>query len=323
MVKMISLQKVLSPTSYNKLFNQHPIYLNPRLKLKITKNVGILYGFESKPENADFLENLSKTIEQDTNRKSLALVYNHKNGGPKRNPNGGIDSEFIKLHKSSHKSVFKKLTSKEIGGFIFKWNQYTDFFNEANFLLHKAVSRPIINDCVKNVEENSENSSKTLVLDSMSGIGPLVLPFLKNAKNDSKNVKLLANDWNPSAIKSLKRNLRENSLDSMFNADSIFCEDSKTFLIREAQNENFDRIWVVMGGTPGVTEKEFLPLFLDKTISNKNGVPIVLTITGKNLDYIFEWLNEHRNSGKFVLNEPLGPLWIRSGSVTAFTMTFL
>ena len=129
MSKLISLQKVLSPASYNKLLKQHQTYLNPRLKIKITKHVGILYGFESKPENTEFLENLSKIIEQETSRKSLAFVYNHKNGGPKRNANGGIDSEFIKLHKSSHKSVFKKLSSKEIGGFIFKWNQYTRWFS--------------------------------------------------------------------------------------------------------------------------------------------------------------------------------------------------
>ena len=298
--------------SYKRLAPPNYAYLSPQVKIQLTKHVAIVQGFPTKPDDAKFVEELSNSIENETKRKSLVFLYNHETGGPKRSPNGGIDSEFIKLDKSSHAKIIKNnRCKKEIGGFNFKWNQYTDFFNDANFLLHKAISRQIV---------ASSKDEKVLVLDSMCGIGPMVLPFLKKTK-DMKNFKILANDWNPSAIKSLKRNISYNGLD--LPDESIFCEDAKSFLIRETQSTNFDKIWIVMGGTPGVTEQIFLPLFIDGTIKNKNNIPIILTITGKKMEYIYDWINKNNDSKKILQNVPLKPIWIRNGSVTAQTLTFL
>ena len=238
------------------------------------------------------------------------FVYAHKNGGPKRNSIGGIDAEFIKIDKRQDKrKLMNMLSTKKIGGFTFKFNQYTSFFNEANFLLHKALSRSIL---------SKTKDDKVLILDCMCGIGPFILPMLKKC-HPNKNLKLRANDWNPDAIKCLKTNLEVNTLNRVarFSPMDIFCEDAKDFLVREVNNDQFDKKWIVMGGTPGVTEVEFLPQLLDMK------VPLILTITGKKMDFIYNWVKENEESGRISIHEPLKPIWIRSGSLTAVTMTFL
>ena len=41
------------------------------------------------------------------------------------------------------------------------------------------------------------------------------------------------------------------------------------------------------------------------------------------MEYIYEWINKNNDRKKILQNVPLKPIWIRNGSVTAKTLTFL
>ena len=48
-------------------------------------------------------KSVKNTIIQETNRRTVFLAYNHATGGPKRNPHGGVLSEFLALHSEEDK----------------------------------------------------------------------------------------------------------------------------------------------------------------------------------------------------------------------------
>jgi len=156
----------------------------------------------------------------------------------------------------------------------------------------------------------------------MSGIGAFTLPFLKRLRKTPSlqdKVTLHANDINLHAVDALRGNIEENSLGT--ENLTISCEDAKKLLpdkLKEITSDKNNALWIVVGGTPNVTEEIFLPLF---NSDPKFDHPLILTVTSKGLKYKYEeFFTEHLKDRIHDLNNPLNPIEIKKNNIIAFTM---